>query len=48
MEMEIITIGTGGLGISHLFFTNDLLIFGHSMEDQAMCIKEVLGKFSFA
>lgn len=35
----------GGMGLSHLFFVDDLLIFSKAREEQLACVKEGLEAF---
>ncbi|XP_031120447.1 uncharacterized protein LOC116023586 [Ipomoea triloba] len=41
-------ISRGGIGISHLFFADDLMLFGETSERQANIMKECLKNFSRA
>lgn len=41
-----ITLNRGGVGISHLFFADDLMLFGEATEDQARTIMECMSRFS--
>ncbi|XP_058759648.1 uncharacterized protein LOC131632954 [Vicia villosa] len=38
-------VGTNGVGITHLMFADDLLIFGEASEQQVMCVKNTLDVF---
>lgn len=41
-----IAINRGGMGISNLFFANDLMLFSEATEDQAGVIMECMARFS--
>lgn len=38
-------VSYGSLGISNLFFANDLILFGEATKHQAEVMNEVLGEF---